>query len=135
MSIIGNSRLITLPYSWRVPVSDQLLVSNDDKYHTIPWFLGRVYAFPCSSRKYKILAIFRGDPGFQVRGGILQKIVGVFRVKNHDFMPKNLIFFQFYGGRAPDAPLILVMIYVILDGEQIKLIFKWLNTFGQGYFN
>ena len=23
------------------------------------------------------------------------KIVGVFRVKNHDFMPKNHIFFQF----------------------------------------
>jgi hypothetical protein len=35
------------------------------------------------------------DPGFQVRGGVLQKIVGVFRVKNHDFMPKNHIFSQF----------------------------------------
>ena len=39
------------------------------------------------------------DPGFQVRGGAhlkklrrakgAQKIVGVFRVKNYDFMPKN----------------------------------------------
>jgi hypothetical protein len=32
------------------------------------------------------------DPGFQVRGGALKKIVGVFCVKNHDFMPKNHIF-------------------------------------------
>jgi hypothetical protein len=44
------------------------------------------------------------DPGFQVRGAHLKRnaraegganIFGVFRVKNHDFMPKNLIFFQF----------------------------------------
>ena len=45
------------------------------------------------------------DPGFQVRGGALKKtlrrveggakIFGVFRVKNHDFTPKNHIFFQF----------------------------------------
>jgi hypothetical protein len=48
---------------------------------------------------------FRGgggaDPGFQVRGGTLKKIApsrgrheifGVFRVKNHDFTPKNHIF-------------------------------------------
>jgi hypothetical protein len=41
------------------------------------------------------------DPGFQVRGAHLKKlrraeggakIFGVFRVKNHDFTPKNLIF-------------------------------------------
>ena len=43
------------------------------------------------------------DPGFQVRGGGAQlkklrradrgaKIFGVFRVKNHDFTPKNHIF-------------------------------------------
>ena len=45
------------------------------------------------------------DPGFQVRGGAHlkklrraeggAKIVGVFCVKNHDFTPKNHIFFQF----------------------------------------
>jgi hypothetical protein len=44
---------------------------------------------------------FRGDPGFQVRGAHLKKmrraeggakIFGVFRVKNHDFTPKNHIF-------------------------------------------
>jgi hypothetical protein len=47
------------------------------------------------------------DLGFQVRGGTLKKIVraegganifGVFRVKNHDFRPKNHIFSNFRGG-------------------------------------
>ena len=47
------------------------------------------------------------DPGFQVRGGALKKIApsrgrheifGVFRVKNHDFMPKNHIFSIAEGG-------------------------------------
>jgi hypothetical protein len=53
------------------------------------------------------------DPGFQVRGAHLKKlhraegganIFGVFCVKNHDFMPKNLIFSNFRG-RTPSAPL------------------------------
>jgi hypothetical protein len=44
------------------------------------------------------------DPGFQVRGAHFKKLrraeggakmFWVFRVKNHDFTPKNLIFFQF----------------------------------------
>jgi hypothetical protein len=47
------------------------------------------------------------DPGFQVREADLQKlcraeggakIVGVFRMKNHDFTPKNHIFSNFRGG-------------------------------------
>ena len=47
------------------------------------------------------------DPGFQVRGADLKKlrraegganIFGVFRVKNHDFTPKNYIFSNFMGG-------------------------------------
>ena len=33
------------------------------------------------------------------------KIFGVFRVKNHDFTPKNHIFSNFRGGRAGYAPL------------------------------
>jgi hypothetical protein len=38
-----------------------------------------------------------------VEGGA--KIFGVFRVKNHDFTPKNHIFSNFRGGgRAPGAP-------------------------------
>jgi hypothetical protein len=31
-------------------------------------------------------------------------IFGVFRVKNHDFTPNNLIFSNFWGGRAPGVP-------------------------------
>jgi hypothetical protein len=31
------------------------------------------------------------DPGFQVRGGALKFFFEVFRVKNHDFTPKNHI--------------------------------------------
>ena len=47
------------------------------------------------------------DPGFKVRGVHLKKlrrvegganIFGVFRVKNHDFTPKNLIFSNVRGG-------------------------------------
>ena len=47
------------------------------------------------------------DPGFQVRRGALKKIApsrgkreifGIFRVKNHDFTPKNLIFSIAEGG-------------------------------------
>ena len=49
------------------------------------------------------------DPGFQVRGGAHLKklrraegganILGVFRVKNHDFTPKNHIFSNCEGRR------------------------------------
>ena len=56
------------------------------------------------------------DPGFQVRGRRLKKmrraeggakIFGVFRVKNHDFTPKKIIFFPILGGggRPLDPPL------------------------------
>ena len=66
-----------------------------------------------------ILVGFAGaDPGFQDRGGgggVLKKIgpsggrrenIWVFRVKNHDFTPKNHIFSNFRGGgvRAGCAP-------------------------------
>ena len=55
------------------------------------------------------------DPEFLIRGAHLQKlrraeggakIFGVFRVKNHDFTPKNHIFSNFRGGggAAPGAP-------------------------------
>jgi hypothetical protein len=55
------------------------------------------------------------DPGFQVRGVDLKKlrraeggakILGVFRVKNHDFTPKNHIFSNFRGGRGAPPPYI-----------------------------
>jgi hypothetical protein len=56
------------------------------------------------------------NPGFQVRGGGVHlnklrraeggaKFVGVFRVKNHDFTPKNHIFSNFRGARTGCAPL------------------------------
>ena len=38
---------------------------------------------------------------FKLEGGT--KILGVFRVKNHDFMQKNLIFSNFRGG-VPGVP-------------------------------
>ena len=47
------------------------------------------------------------DPGFQVGGGDIKKlrraegsanIFGIFRVKNHDFTPKNHIVSNFRGG-------------------------------------
>jgi hypothetical protein len=46
---------------------------------------------------------------FKLEGAHLKKlrraegVFGVFRVKNHDFTPKNHIFSNFRG--APDAPL------------------------------
>ena len=57
------------------------------------------------------------DPGFKVRGAYLKKMrraeggakmFRVFRVKNHDFTPKNHIFSNFRGGprrvRPPPPP-------------------------------
>ena len=63
----------------------------------------------------KHLTFTGADPGFQVRGGgaHLQKlrraegganIFGVFRVKNHDFTPKNHIFSNFRGTPPPPPP-------------------------------
>jgi hypothetical protein len=62
------------------------------------------------------------DPGFQVMGGAHlkylcraeggAKIFGVFRVKNHDFMPKNHIFSNFRGGARRVRPPPLIYIYV-----------------------
>ena len=56
------------------------------------------------------------DPGFQVRGGSHlkklrrakrgAKIFGVFRVKNHDFTPKKITFFQILEGAPPLDPLL-----------------------------
>ena len=55
---------------------------------------------------YAFIVTYSGaDPGFQVRGGAQlkklrlaeggAKIVGVIRVKNHDFTPKKSYFLQF----------------------------------------
>ena len=54
----------------------------------------------------KLLSTSGTDPGFQVRGAHLKKLrraeggaklFWVFRVKNHDFTPKNHIFSNFRG--------------------------------------
>jgi hypothetical protein len=83
------------------------MLNNDEKIRHKLFNL--VLSSPCSS-KYSSGA----DPGFQVKGGALKKmrgaeggakIVGVFRVKNHDFTPKkNHIFTNFRGGRARVRP-------------------------------
>ena len=67
-----------------------------------------------------------GDPGFQggmhikklrrAEGGT--KIFGVFRVKNHDFTPKNHIFSNFRGGgvhrvRPPLNPPLVILVQKI----------------------
>ena len=59
-------------------------------------------------------SIAGADPGFQVRGGAhlnkLRRAEGganifwVFRVKNHDFTPKNLIFSNFRGSARLQCP-------------------------------
>ena len=64
-------------------------------------------------KKYYIYKQITGaDPGFQAREAHLKKlrraegganIFGVFRVKNHDFTPKDHIS-PILGGRAPGAP-------------------------------
>jgi hypothetical protein len=65
----------------------------------------------------KRMRIAGADPGFQVRGGALKKLrraeggakfFWVFRVKNHDFTPKNHIFSILGGARVgcdPPPPL------------------------------
>ena len=88
------------------------------------------------------------DPGFQVRWGAFIKIapsggrrenVGLFRVKNHNFTPKNYIFSNFRGGwgarrvRPLDPPLITVVVYdsdMIHDilHTSLSIIIHHLNT-------
>ena len=71
------------------------------------------------------------DPGFPVRGAHLKKmrraeggakIFGVFRVKNHDFTPKNHIFSNCGGrreniwgisGSAPGCDSVVFFVFVI----------------------
>ena len=63
------------------------------------------------------MSLSGADPGFQVRGAHLKKLhraegganfFWVFRVKNHDFTPKNHIFSNFRGGGRLDPPLIII---------------------------
>ena len=47
------------------------------------------------------------DPGFAERGA---KFFGVFRVKNHDFTPKNHIFSILGGGGGAPLPLATILL-------------------------
>ena len=61
-----------------------------------------------------LLSVAGADPGFQVMGWAHlkklrraeggAKVFGVFRVKNHEFTPKNHIFSNFRGGRRVRPP-------------------------------
>jgi hypothetical protein len=74
----------------------------------------------------------------RVEGGV--KNFGVFRVKNHDFMPKNYIFSNFRGGHAGCTPPPgsipemagqienVVLFYVLVmgnNGDQYKIVIKY----------
>jgi hypothetical protein len=48
------------------------------------------------------------------------KIYGVFRVKNHDFTPKNHIFSNFRGGARRMRPLDLPLFYNIPFSKNIS---------------
>jgi hypothetical protein len=83
------------------------------------------------------------DAGFQVRGAHLKKLrraeggakmFGVFRVKNHDFTPKNLIFSNFRGGvrrvRPLYPPLYLRTIWINRFNPAILLFLSQNNILG-----
>ena len=57
-------------------------------------YQGRIQNFKLGGAHLKKLRRAEGGP----------KILGVFRVKNHDFTPKNLIFSNFRGGRRRVRP-------------------------------
>jgi hypothetical protein len=83
---------------WRFPLFGATCNFNDQ---ILP-YQGRIQDFKLGGRTWKKLR--RTEEG--------AKIVGVFRVKNHDFTPKNHIF-PILGGRAPgasppDPPLLTV---------------------------
>jgi hypothetical protein len=64
-------------------------------------------------------------------GGVHLKFVGVFRVKNHDFMPKNHIFSNFRGwggGGGGGAPPGSTPAYVLSLSETICKFLVFLDT-------
>ena len=62
-----------------------IIVVNDS-------FQGRIQDFKLGGGAY-LKKLRRAEGG--------SKIFGVFRVKNHDFTPKKIIFFPILGGRPP----------------------------------
>ena len=79
------------------------------------------------------------DPGIQVRGAHLQKLrraeggakmLEVFRVKNHDFTPKNHIFSNFRGGGGcpPGSSSEEITLYIIIDMLVMCIYFASVST-------
>ena len=69
----------------------------------------------------RIMCLIQGRiQDFKLEGGALKKFLGVFRVKNHDFTPKNLIFSNFRGACARCAAPVIE--------ETCKLLFQWAST-------
>ena len=79
-----------------------------------------------------ILRLMSGaDPRCQVRGADLKKlrraegganILGVFRVKNHDFTPTNYIFSNFMGGGAHPGSVPGASIQKLINIDRRKLV-------------
>ena len=79
-------------------------------------YAGNILPDSLKSYKYKAIGVLYAgaNPGFQTREGGARKIiaqsegrreiVGVIRVKNHDFTPKNHIFSNFRGGERRMHP-------------------------------
>ena len=110
----------------RLCMAGGIQCSNPNCYSSVNLSMGDAYSMrDCQFIKWKAWSS-GADSGFQVRGEHLKKlrraerganIFGVFRVKNHDFTPKNHIFSNFKGGgvgggRVPplNPPLVLPIV-------------------------
>jgi hypothetical protein len=91
-------------YTWKIL---KALLYKQLRSSKWPWFSHLDFL-----TKKQYVCITGADPRFQVGGAHLKKIAqsrgrreifGVFRVKNHDFTPKNHIFSNFRGGGVHPA--------------------------------
>ena len=71
-------------------------IDNVQNFGCLKTTFNNIYVISCS-------LISGADPGFQVKK-IAPKIFWVFRVKNHDFTPNNLIFSNFREGVGCTPP-------------------------------
>jgi hypothetical protein len=92
----------------RISIQATIKLPNEKKVglrlaYISPQKCGRIMVWVCRCRTSVTIWFPGADPGFQVRGAHLKKlrraeggakIFGVFHVKNHDFTPKNHMFFN-----------------------------------------